>query len=61
MSRHAKTLVNKRSGRAQTYGLVLEELMKARGQALNLHPSSPIKETETTSSENDRLGEMATA
>eukprot|EP00981_Chlorochromonas_danica_P014262 scaffold7649_cov165-Ochromonas_danica.AAC.2 len=60
MSRHAKTLVNKRSGRAQTYGLVLEELMKARGQALNLHPSSPIKETETTSSENDRLGEMAT-
>lgn len=32
MSRRAKQLVNKRSGRTASYGLVLEELLQSRGQ-----------------------------
>ncbi|RYH32335.1 hypothetical protein EON65_00720 [archaeon] len=44
MSRQAKLLMNKRQGRQQSYGLVLEELMKSRGQTINLsQPGSPNK------------------
>lgn len=42
MSRQAKVLLNNRMGRAQTYGLVLEELMKARGQAFHLSPATGV-------------------
>lgn len=36
MSRIAKQLVNKRSGRTASYGLVLEELLQSRGQTYEL-------------------------
>jgi hypothetical protein len=36
MSRQAKMLANKRLGRSQPYGLVLEELMKSRGQSFDM-------------------------
>jgi hypothetical protein len=51
MSRIAKQLVNKRSGRSASYGLVLEELLQSRGQTYELpgpqiKPKMMIKPTE---------------
>lgn len=38
MSRKAKLLVNRREGRATSYGLVLEELLDSRGQVFQFPP-----------------------
>lgn len=43
MSRQAKQLVNKRSGRTASYGLVLEELMESRGQVFDLMAPKSMK------------------
>ena len=42
MSREAKLLVNKRSGRTASYGLVLEELMASRGEEFDLTEKSKM-------------------
>lgn len=54
MSRIAKQLVNKRSGRTASYGLVLEELLQSRGQTFELAPSSTKKSKTRPHSGNPR-------
>ena len=49
MSRRAKQLINKRSGRTASYGLVLEELLQSRGQSFNFPGPATATNKPTTS------------
>lgn len=59
MTRQSKLLQNKRQGRQQSYGLVLEELMKLRGQTINLSrpgTSNKAEKSETATAERKEGG-----